>query len=177
MRNIASDAGIKSGSIYFFYENKEKLFIEAFEHLLEKHEREMKRIFDNNKDKEVEVFLNSLISGILNYHKGDEVGTKVYISLLTSQIEDTKHVIQNYLAGFNKWLGESIKKIIEKKYGEATEEDIDFIIDQFALLGNGVFWGVNVYDDDILDRQIKIAHNLINRAITDLNSKYSINVF
>ena len=172
MKKIADEVGIKPASIYFFYENKEKLFIAAFQELLDKHQKEMERVFKQSQNKEIEQIFVSIIHGIVAYHKGDERGTMAYISLLTSPITEMKKFLQAHMLQFNDWLTQSFEVVINSNYPEITEEEVDFVIKQFVFLTNGVFWSINLYDGEVFEEQVRVAENFIYYVFKDLNNKY-----
>ena len=172
MKKIADEVGIKPASIYFFYENKEKLFIAAFQELLNKHQIEMERVFNQSQNKEIHQIFISIIHGIVAYHKSDERGTMAYISLLTSPIPEIKKFLQAHMIQFNDWLTQSFEVLINSNYPAITEEEVDFVIKQFVLLANGVFWSINLYDGETFEEQVRVAENFIYNVFKDLNNKY-----
>lgn len=169
MRNIAKGAGLKSGSIYFFFYNKEELFLEAFKYLLQKHQNKMEEVFEENKHQPLDVFLTSLLSNIVQYHKKDIEGTQVYISLLSSPVAKIEITVKQHMEAFNEWLKKSIREIIEKNFYQLSNADIDLIIEQYTVIGNGIFWGINLYDDEVLKFQVQTGTNLIMESIHKLN--------
>src|SRR5699024_1528626 len=90
MRKIASMAGIKPASIYFFYKNKEDLFIDAFQQLLHDHFHAMERAISEHKDPSIEHIFSALIHGSVEHHLHDEQRTRAYIALVTSPIPEIK---------------------------------------------------------------------------------------
>lgn len=172
MKKIANDVGIKPASIYFFYENKEKLFIAAFQQLLDNHQKEMERLFNQSQNKEIEQIFISMIQGIVAYHKDDERETMAYISLLTSPIPEIKKFLQNHMLYFNDWLTQSFKIHLKSRYSAIPEKEIDFVIKQFVLLANGVFWSINLYRGKVFEEQVKVAEHFIHTIFKDLNNKY-----
>ena len=169
MRNIAKGSGLKSGSIYFFFHNKEELFLEAFKHLLQKHQNKMDEVFEESKHQPLDIFLTSLLSNIVQYHKKDIEGTQVYISLLSSPVAKIDITVKQHMEAYNEWLKKSIREIIEKDFYQLSNADIDLIIEQYTVIGNGIFWGINLYDDDTLKFQVQTGTNLIMESIHKLN--------
>jgi len=172
MKKIADEVGIKPASIYFFYENKEELFIAAFQQLLDNHQKEMERVFNQSQGKEIDQIFISIIHGIVAYHKDDERGTIAYISLLTSPIPEIKKFLQAHMLHFNDWLTHSFEVLINSNYSAISEEEVDFVIKQFVLLANGIFWSINLYDGEVFEEQVKVAENYIHNIFKDLNNKY-----
>ena len=172
MKKIADDVGIKPASIYFFYENKEKLFIAAFQQLLENHQKEMEQVFNQSQDQEIDQIFISMLHGIVAYHKSDVRGTMAYISLLTAPIPEIKKFIQTHMLHFNDWLSQSFEALIKSSYPTITEEEVNLVIKQYVLLANGVFWSINLYEGKIFEEQVKVAENFILSIFNDLNNRH-----
>ncbi|MCK1983750.1 MULTISPECIES: TetR/AcrR family transcriptional regulator [Peribacillus] len=172
MKKIADEVGIKPASIYFFYKNKEELFIAAFQHLLDNHLAEMKRILAETSSRSVDQIFSEMLHGIVKYHKDDEQGTMAYISLVTSPIPEIKLYLQKYLLHFNDWMVSSLEDLLRQSYPSLSTEEVDQIIKQFVLLGNGLFWGINLYEGQDLMEQVQIADRFISSMFRDIERKY-----
>lgn len=172
MKKIADEVGIKPASIYFFYKNKEELFIAAFQHLLDNHLAEMKRILAETSSRSVDQIFSEMLHGIVKYHKDDEQGTMAYISLVTSPIPEIKLYLQKYLLHFNDWMASSLEDLLRQSYPSLSTEEVDQIIKQFVLLGNGLFWGINLYEGQELMEQVQIADRFISSMFRDIERKY-----
>ncbi|WP_249598314.1 TetR/AcrR family transcriptional regulator [Peribacillus frigoritolerans] len=172
MKKIADEVGIKPASIYFFYKNKEELFIAAFQHLLDNHLAEMKRILAESSSRSVDRIFSEMLHGIVKYHKGDEQGTMAYISLVTSPIPEIKLYLQKYLLHFNDWMVSSLEDLLRQSYPSLSTDEMDQIIKQFVLLGNGLFWGINLYEGQDLMEQVQIADRFISSMFRDIERKY-----
>ncbi|AZV60340.1 TetR/AcrR family transcriptional regulator [Peribacillus frigoritolerans] len=172
MKKIADEVGIKPASIYFFYKNKEELFIAAFQHLLDNHLAEMKRILAETSSRSVDRIFSEMLHGIVKYHKDDERGTMAYISLVTSPIPEIKLYLQKYLLHFNDWMVSSLDDLLRQSYPSLSTDEVDQIIKQFVLLGNGLFWGINLYEGQDLMEQVQIADRFISSMFRDIERKY-----
>lgn len=172
MKKIADEVGIKPASIYFFYKNKEELFIAAFQHLLDNHLAEMKRILAETSSRSVDRIFSEMLHGIVKYHKDDERGTMAYISLVTSPIPEIKLYLQKYLLHFNDWMVSSLDDLLRQSYPSLSTDEVDRIIKQFVLLGNGLFWGINLYEGQDLMEQVQIADRFISSMFRDIERKY-----
>ncbi|MBP2076897.1 TetR/AcrR family transcriptional regulator [Oceanobacillus polygoni] len=172
MRKIATEVGIKPASIYFFYQNKEELFIAAFKQLLDNHFRKMESILDENRDKPVEQIFSAMIQGIVSHHKGDIQGTDAYISLVTSPIPEITKYLNDHMMRYNDWLGHSLGSILKNSYPMMTQDETARVIKQFVLIGNGVFWGIKLYHDDDFEEQVVLADDIIHSLFDKLNKKY-----
>ncbi|MFE4708270.1 TetR/AcrR family transcriptional regulator [Peribacillus simplex] len=172
MKKIADEVGIKPASIYFFYKNKEELFIAAFQQLLDNHLAEMKRILAKTSSRSVDRIFSEMLHGIVKYHKDDERGTMAYISLVTSPIPEIKLYLQKYLLHFNDWMASSLEDLLRQRYPSISADEVDQIIKQFVLLGNGLFWGINLYEGQDLMEQVHIADRFISFMFSDIERKY-----
>ncbi len=168
MRKIAEEAGIKPGSIYFFYDNKEMLFTHAFRYLLEKHHEEMVSIYEQHEKKRTEDILKAIIRGLATYHMNDVEATRSYISLLTMDQLKNKAQIERYLQDFNDWLAQSIETTMRKEFQDISERSIKVVTSQFMLIANGIFWSVNVMEEELLNEQLRMAELLIDQMFMHL---------
>ncbi|MHA6258838.1 TetR/AcrR family transcriptional regulator [Sporosarcina sp. CAU 1771] len=172
MRKIASEVGIKPASIYFFYENKEALFIAAFKQLLMAHFNEMQRVLTENKDEPVDLIFSAMLRGIVKHHKGDLQATTAYISLVTSPIPEIKKDLQKHMNYYAEWMTDSLGNELRSSFPTIPAPIVDRTIKQFILVGNGVFWGINLYDDDDFSEQVELAEQMIESIFRNLNANY-----
>ncbi len=175
MRKIANEVGIKPASIYFFYKNKNELFIAAFQQLLENHFTKMKDIINENMGKHVSEIFTALLHGIVDHHKGDKEGTNAYISLVTSPIPEIHTYLTKHMLQFNAWLSKSLEQALKASYPSLTQIDIDMTVKKYALLGNGVFWGINLYEGEDFKEQVELAEELMMSILEQLDQRYSEN--
>ncbi|WP_170138889.1 TetR/AcrR family transcriptional regulator [Oceanobacillus chungangensis] len=173
MRKIAAEVEIKPASIYFFYRNKEELFIAAFKQLLDNHFRKMESILEENKDKPVEQILTAMFEGIASHHKGDIQGTNAYISLVTSPIPEITKYLYSHMLRYNEWLVDALGSILTASYPAMLPREIDRVIKQFVLIGNGIFWGIKLYNDEDFEEQVVLASKIIHALFDEINKEYS----
>ncbi|WBL15582.1 TetR/AcrR family transcriptional regulator [Sutcliffiella sp. NC1] len=171
MRKIADEVGIKPASIYFFFENKEELFIAAFEQLLEAHFQAMQTVLAENEDHPVEEIFSKMLHGIASHHTGDMQGTIAFISLVTSPIPEIDSYLKKYMLKFNNWLVDSLQTLIKQDYPTISDQEVDRIIKQYVLIGNGVFWGINLYEGESFKEQVELADSLIQSLFIGLDKK------
>ncbi len=175
MRKIADEVGIKPASIYFFYKNKEELFKAAFKRLLKNHLRKMEGILKDNSDKPIEEIFSAMIHGIVSHHKGDMQSTNAYISLVTTPIDGISEYLYEHTQRYNDWLVSSLEKVLKSSYPQITLEEMNRMIKQFVLIGNGVFWGIKLYDGEDFNEQVVLAIQVIHALIDEMNGRYKQN--
>ncbi|WP_179134437.1 TetR/AcrR family transcriptional regulator [Oceanobacillus timonensis] len=171
MRKIAEEVGIKPASIYFFYKNKEDLFTVAFKQFLDNHFSKMKSILNEKRNEPVQQIFSAMFEGIAEHHKGDMQGTDAYISLVTSPIPGISQYLYDHMQRYNDWLVESLDSIMRNSYSQMSADEIDRIIKQFVLIGNGVFWGIKLYDGDDFDEQVMLASQLMYSLLDERHQK------
>lgn len=172
MRKIATEVGIKPASIYFFYKNKQALFIDAFQQLLDNHFQAMQRALLENEGKPVEQILSAMLHGSVAHHKHDESGTKAYISLVTAPIPEIKQHLQNHMLTYNEWLVRSLETALKSSYPLMPAAEMEQVIKQFVLIGNGVFWGMNLYAGEDFTEQVDLADQMLHTLILKLDQNY-----
>ncbi|WP_152656840.1 TetR/AcrR family transcriptional regulator [Oceanobacillus sp. CFH 90083] len=172
MRKIAKEVGIKPASIYFFYKNKEDLFTVAFKQFLDNHFNKMKSILNEKRDEPVQDIFSAMFEGISDHHRRDMQGTDAYISLVTSPIPKISQYLYDHMQRYNDWLVESLDSILVNSYPEMPAGEINRIIKQFVLIGNGVFWGIKLYDGTDFEEQVILAGQLMHSLLDELHQKY-----
>ncbi|GAA0321788.1 TetR/AcrR family transcriptional regulator [Oceanobacillus sp. FSL W7-1293] len=172
MRKIANEVGIKPASIYFFYKNKEDLFIVAFKQFLDNHFDKMKSILNEKREEPAQNIFSAMFEGIADHHKGDMEGTDAYISLVTSPIPGISQYLYDHMKRYNEWLVASLDSILRDSYPKMQADEIDRIIKQFVLIGNGVFWGIKLYDGADFEEQIMLASQMMQSLLEELHFKY-----
>jgi AcrR family transcriptional regulator len=173
MKKIADEVGIKPASIYFFYENKEALFIQAFQQILQNHHDAMKKVLDSHRDQPVNEVFSAMLRGIVDHHTTDFIETTSYISLVTAPIPEIKTHLHQYMVAFNEWLVGSLEDALRRDIPSIDSKDVDRVIKQFVLLGNGVFWGINLYEGTYLDEQVELAVLMSESLFNQLSKTYS----
>lgn len=175
MKKIADEVGIKAASIYFFYKNKEELFIAAFQHLLDNHFWKMESILEENEEKSVEEIFFAMFDGIVTHHTEDMQGTNAYISLVTSPISEVSEYLHDHMSRYNTWLVRTMESILEMNYPKISHQEMNNVIKQFVLVGNGIFWGIKLYEGEEFDEQVRLAKQIMHSLLGDLNEKYKTN--
>ena len=170
MQKIAADVGIKPASIYFFFQNKEAVFVAAFQKLLEDHFSQMKKIMNEAENLPIEDILSHLLYGTVTYHKENADDTAAYISLISSPPSEIKQFLKNHMEQFDEWLIFSLKTALKRDYPSISEQQRINLTKQFLLIMDGIFWEINLYDDIKFAEQIQHAFHLttlILRGIED----------
>ncbi|MCR2822592.1 TetR/AcrR family transcriptional regulator [Lederbergia panacisoli] len=162
MQKIAKEVGIKPASIYFFYKNKEALFVAAFQKLLENHFERMQTILEEVREKPILDIFAALMKGTVKYHINNMGETNAYISLITSPPAEIKKFLHDHMSKFDKWMIDSLHHLIKRDYPEKSDEETVNLTRQFILLLDGIFWEINLYDDDDLSEQIEQALHILD---------------
>lgn len=165
MQKIASEVGIKPASIYFFYKNKEVLFTAAFQRLLEEHFEQMRSIFNKVHHKPILKIFHSLMYGTVAYHRMNANKTSAYISLITSPPPEIQQFLHTHMKVFDDWLIDSLKESIKREIPNISDLQTSVLTKQFLLLMDGVFWEINLYDEETLNKQIDYAIAMIENVI------------
>ncbi|PPA70397.1 TetR/AcrR family transcriptional regulator [Jeotgalibacillus proteolyticus] len=173
MKKIADEVGIKAASIYFFFENKESLFVQAFQQILQNHHDAMKSVLNIHQNEPVHRIFSAMLQGIVDHHTTNFIETSSYISLVTAPIPEIKNHLQEYMQNFNKWLTTSLEDALRRDFPTIDSSDVDRVIKQFVLLGNGVFWGINLYNEKYLKEQVHLAILMNDSLFEQLSNRYT----
>lgn len=162
MKNIARDSEIKSASIYYFFENKQDLMLSVLKKVLNNHFNAMVSAYELNKNEHPLLIMQSLIEKIAEHHFNNFNERQVYLDLMESRDEIIKKKVTHYLDEYNQWLYEQLSYELNQLYGFSNPKDISNIIDYFLLIGNGIFWGTNIYDKERLDQEVQNGKDLLS---------------
>lgn len=171
MKVIADEVKIKPASIYFFYKNKEELFLAAFKKILNDHFEHIKQIVDEVKDQPILKIYESIIKGTVHYHKQNMNMTNAYISLVTSPPASFKQYLHSHMQNFDKWIIRTLTTFIKRDFPEISDEKASQITKQFILLMDGIFWEINLYDDEELHEQINQSLYIMEKLLGGTNNE------
>lgn len=171
MQKIAKEVGIKPASIYFFYKNKEEVFKAAFEKLLNAHFEHLKSILQQAKEKDILEVFQSLLTGTVNYHKNHMEETNAYISLVASPPIEMKHLLHNHMKSFDTWMFDTLVELVQRDYPHLTETAAKTLTKQFVILMDGIFWEINLYEDDSLQEQIVEANHMMTKLLEGIKDE------
>lgn len=168
MRKIAEEADIKASSIYYFFSNKQELFIEVIRYILDHHFTSMKSVFEINKSEQLHTLFSELLKGIVSHHLKSERETKAYIMIVSSPIRDFKLEVQDYLDSYNTWLVDHLMENIGEKHPNLHKSEVKSIIDHFIFIGNGLFWGVVIYEEEEIEKNLELGISLMNQYLNQI---------
>lgn len=155
MSKIAKDVNIKPASLYYFFNNKEELFKEAIHVILDNHFSSMKTSFLSHHNENITSLFSELLRSIVSHHTGNMVETKAYVAMVSSPIPNIKKEVSEYLIHYNNWLFENLTGVIKRQYPALTEYKTREIIDYFIFIGNGLFWGIVIYEKEGIQKNLK----------------------
>src|SRR5690606_34556690 len=133
----------------------------------------MKKVLAENLEKPVAQIFPAMLQGIVDHHTSNMAETSAYISLVTAPVPEIKNHIQSYLISFNEWMMDSLENAVCKDYPAIEPADVDQIIKQYVLLGNGIFWGINLYDAAYLKEQVELAEQIFHSLFHQLDRQYN----
>lgn len=161
MKKIAEDCNIKSASIYYFFKNKEDLFSEVLDQVLNHHFDSMSKSYFKNENHEIVVILENLLEEIAVHHQKFEEETHAYLQLLESPNTIHKKKVESHLNNYNEWLYKQLYNRMKSSIFLFSEQDIDKVLNSFLLIGNGIFWGKIIYSPHRMEKEILNAKFII----------------
>lgn len=161
MKKIADEVNIKPASIYFFYKNKETLFLAAFEWILESHFDYIRNIVEEVIDQPILNIYQTIIRKTVAYHLEKQNETNAYISLINSPPAEIKPFLHEHMQRFDAWMEQTLTEQIQKDYPHISNESAKMVTKQFLILMDGVFWEINLYEKEALEKQMEYAINIM----------------
>lgn len=167
MKKIADEVNIKPASIYFFYKNKEELFLAAFKWILESHFNYIRNIMGEVIEQPILNIYKTIIRKTVAYHTERQNETNAYISLVNSPPAEIKPFLHHHMQRFDSWMEQILTEQMQKEYPNISEEKIIKITKQFLIIMDGIFWEINLYEKEELERQIEYAINIIEYLLRE----------
>lgn len=168
MSKIAKDVNIKPASLYYFFQSKEDLFKEAIQVILNNHFSSMKSSFANHSKKNLSVLFSELFRSIVSHHTGNTSETKAYVTIVSSPIPNIKNKVSDYLLYYNDWLFQNLTEFIKERYPNLEDHKIKEVIDYFIFIGNGLFWGIVIYDQAGIEKNLKQSIYSMEQYISEI---------
>ncbi|WP_373893733.1 TetR/AcrR family transcriptional regulator [Virgibacillus sp. CBA3643] len=168
MSKIAKEVDIKPASLYYFFKNKEDLFKEAIDLILDNHFSSMRTSFLRHQNENIIDLFSELLRSIVSHHTGNIVETRAYVAMISSPIPNVKKEVSEYLTHYNNWLFENLTGVIERHHPDLTEHKIREVIDYFIFIGNGLFWGIVIYEKEGIQQNLKQSIYSLEQCIPDM---------
>ena len=168
MKKIADDSDIKTASICYFFQNKQELMLSVLDRVLKNHFQAMEKTYDLNKGFSPLITMNSMLGEIATHHFENEDERKVYLELLESSDVKIKKEVSDYLERYNSWLYNNLLNELTTLHRTDDGENLKQILDYFLLIGNGVFWGTNLYTREKLEMEVRNAKKLMTYAYNEV---------
>lgn len=168
MKKIAEDSDIKSASIYYFFQNKEELFLNVLDQVLNNHFEAMSTKYYTNEENKIINILENLLKKIASHHYEYKIETNVYLRLMESSNLVLKEKVVSYLDSYNNWLYEQLYTSIKQSDFHLEEQDIKRILNMFLLIGNGIFWGNIIYSKEKMKVEIQDAQFLMRTIYKEI---------
>ncbi|GGJ98209.1 hypothetical protein GCM10007063_20650 [Lentibacillus kapialis] len=166
MRKIAEKVGIKPASIYYFFPNKQELFIHVVRCILRHHFANIKAAYEHYESGNINTLFSELFKIIVSHHTQNEKETKAYIKMVNSPIPDIKKEVREHFDEYDDWLVDHLTQVIHLSYPDLDHTEIKAIIDYFIFIGNGLFWGIVIYDQETIDKNLQQATHLMNQFLS-----------
>ncbi|WP_175637108.1 TetR/AcrR family transcriptional regulator [Oceanobacillus sojae] len=161
MKKIADEVNIKPASIYFFYKNKEELFLAAFKWILESHLTYIQNIMGEVIEQPILNIYQTIIRKTVAYHRERQNETNAYISLVNSPPAGIKPFLHEHMQQFDIWMEQTLTEKMQKEYPDISKEKAIMLTKQFLIIMDGIFWEINIYEKEELEKQMEYAINII----------------
>ncbi len=161
MKKIADEVNIKPASIYFFYKNKEELFLAAFKWILESHFNYIRNIVDQVSNQSILTIYQTIIQKTIAYHRERQNETNAYISLVNSPPVGIKPFLHDHMQRFDTWMEQTLIGKMQTEYPDISKEKAMRLTKQFLIIMDGLFWEINLYEKEELDKQMEYAISMM----------------
>ena len=144
--DIASELGIKQGSLYYYFSSKEEALRQVCEYGFENYVAQMQKIFSRSQPFEAKMY--SIVSSHLSRYRQKSNALKVH--------NDQRLYLSKGKRGRLKELGTAYRQLLETTLGEGVEQgvlraDIDLHFTAYSIIGLCNAWGVNLIRDESID--------------------------
>lgn len=71
------------------------------------------------------------------------------------------------------WLEEEFESHLKSKFQNIQKDDVTDTIQKFNVIANGIFWGINLYDEETLVKQLQLSEDIFKSITEQLSRKYN----
>lgn len=150
MKEIAQKVGIKTPSLYAFFDSKADIFLHIYQDTLNRHLQVANGNIVDNQHLSLKERLESLLRAIIAYQYNEALQMKIYIRLLLFPPDISNIDLKGQLLEVEKkehaLLSQLFKQGMEN--GEIRAEDSDALATSFLCLMDGLFWMMQRNDEE-----------------------------
>ncbi len=145
-QDIASEMGIKQGSLYYYFKSKEQALQEVCEYGFQNHVARMQKICA--KPQPFEAKLLAIITSHLSKYRQKNDAMRVQNDQRLYLPKERRVLLKELGPLYRQLLEETLKQGVEQRY---VRDDIDTHFVAYSVIGVCNAWGANLVRDDNLD--------------------------
>ncbi|RJS59371.1 hypothetical protein CJ483_04220 [Bacillus sp. PK3_68] len=158
LKEIAHAVGIKTPSIYAFYEGKEDLLLNVYQDILEDHYDHLQKSLEQARNGSAKERLYGLLLTAVNYHLTETGKTKLFRRLM---LFPPPFLYKQITENFNKieqMESELLREIFEEgiRNQEVQPRKVEDMVTSFLCVMDGVFLEMQYYDEREFSRRLEI---------------------
>lgn len=169
---IAKEVGIKTPSIYAFYESKERLFLEAFEDVMDDHLAHIQKIGTNFDHLTTEEKLRGILERVTTYHTKEKVKTTFLNRAMLFPPEPSREALHEIFMREEDILSDLLSHIFKQGMEEGTivNHRLEDLLASYFCLLDGVFLQLFYYSAEEFKARVtsswKVFWNGVSRPGT-----------
>lgn len=158
LKEIAHTVGIKTPSIYAFYEGKEDLLLKVYQDILEDHYDHLQNSLEQAKNGSAKERLYDLLLTAVNYHLTETGKTKLFRRLMLFPPPFLHEKITENFNKIEQMESKLLREIFEEgiRNQEVQPRKIEDMVTSFLCVMDGVFLEMQYYDEQEFSRRLEI---------------------
>lgn len=158
LKEIANAVGIKTPSIYAFYEGKEDLLLNVYQDILEDHYNYLQNSLKQAKNGSTKDRLYGLLLTAVNYHLTETGKTKLFRRLMLFPPPFLHEEITENFIKIEKMESELLRDVFEEgiRNKEIQPRNVQDMVTAFLCLMDGVFLEMQYYGEQEFSRRLEI---------------------
>jgi AcrR family transcriptional regulator len=166
MKEIAQKVGIKTPSLYAFFESKEHILLHIYRNVLTDH----LQLASSNTDlsnQSAKEQLEQILYTIMNYQLKESLRMKIYIRLLLFPPEVIHVDMKKELLKVEQEEHEMFCRIFNRgmDHGEIKRADCNALATSLICIMDGLFWEMQRYDEHTFRQRFQVVWEQFWRAI------------
>src|SRR5699024_6114749 len=161
LKSIAAYVGIKAPSIYAFFDNKDDLYIIAFQEVLDSHLKNVTNMDDKFEKKCAKDQLYSVLQKACDYHLHFESETKLLNRAMLFPPPSLEKQIHTSFFEEEGFLSQFLINIFKKgmEEGSIKEQEIDAMLKAYFCLLDGIYLQLLYYSPPEFKKRIDASWN------------------
>lgn len=169
LSSIAKEVGIKTPSIYAFFESKECLFLAAFQEVMNDHLAYIQRISEDFGNMTTKEKLYGVLQRVCRYHTREKIKTTFLNRAMLFPPESSQNALHDIFMHEEDILSDLLSEIFKQglQEGSIVKYSLDDLLASFFCLLDGVFLQLFYYSTDEFEARVESSWTVFWNGISN----------